>query len=113
MDELQNHEKIRTSLVGKKFGQFTVLKFDHVDKHRSSCWLCECDCGNRIIIWWVDMRTQGNNRSSNRIIEFEGYKHTVAEWARILGVNDSTLRGRIARNDMRDFEKYFDEHNDH
>ena len=210
------HGPKREDITGKRFGRLTVIRHDHDDKHRNSYWLCECDCGNRTIVtrggltsgnttscgcynrqrvseaatthglsrsplyktwrgihdrcenrnttayhryggrgitvcdewsnfenfkyWadesgydehltidridnddnyspdncrWVDMRTQGNNRSSNRVIEFKGYKHTVAEWARIFKVNDSTLRGRIARNDMRDFEKYFYETNDH
>ena len=197
-------------ITGKRFGRLTVIRFDHTDQYRNSYWLCECDCGNKTLVtrgglisgnttscgcynkervseastihgfsrtllykvwrdirtrcenpnstayhryggrgiemcdewkmfekfkdWaiksgyskdltidrinndvgynpdncrWVDWKTQGNNRSTNRNIEFNGHMHTIAEWARILGVNDSTLRSRISRNDMHDFEEYF------
>lgn len=32
------------------------------------------------------------------------------EWTRLLGVNYNTLRNRILRGDMHDFENYFIEH---
>lgn len=56
---------------------------------------------------WVTQQTQCNNRSSNHYITYNGDTHTIAEWARLLQVNYSTLQGRIKRNDMRDFEEYF------
>ena len=34
---------------------------------------------------WVDMKTQQNNRSNNRRIEFNGIKKTVAEWTDEIG----------------------------
>lgn len=51
-----------TSLVGEKFGRLTVLAFDHINKHRSTCWLCECDCGNRIVVSRNHLTT-GNTKS--------------------------------------------------
>ena len=57
---------------------------------------------------WVTQQTQTNNRSTNHFISYNGKTHTIAEWARLLQVNYSTLQGRINRNDMRDFEDYFD-----
>lgn len=36
-------------LIGKKFFSLTVLKKLSVDKHRETCWLCKCDCGNTYI----------------------------------------------------------------
>ena len=208
----RKHGPERENIIGKRFGRLTVVDFDHNDVHRNSYWLCECDCGNKTIVtrgslisgnttscgcynkervresttthglsgtplykawrdmrtrceninnaayhryggrgidicddwkkfenfrdWatdsgydkhltldridnddgyypencrWVDWQTQGNNRSTNRIVEYAGYRHTIAEWVRILGVNDVTLRNRIERNDFRDFERYFNE----
>ena len=56
---------------------------------------------------WVDKVTQANNRSSNKLVEYAGETRTIAEWATILDINYFTLRARINRGDMRDFEKYF------
>lgn len=204
------HGPDREDLTGKRFGRLTVVQYDHDDIHRNSYWLCECDCGNRTIvtrggltsgnttscgcyqiegireratthgmsrtrlykIWremrtrcenenstsyhryggrgigvcddwsdfenfrnwaldngyehdltidrvdndadysqsncrWVDMKTQGNNRSTNHIVEYNGISHTIMEWTRILGVKYNTLRQRILRGDMHNFEEYF------
>ena len=54
---------------------------------------------------WVDCYTQQNNRSNNRHVTYNGITHTVAEWARILDVKYATLRQRINKGDMRDFER--------
>lgn len=56
---------------------------------------------------WVDRMEQANNRGTNRLIEYGGEKHTVAQWARKIGVNYGTLLCRIKRGDMHDFENYF------
>lgn len=208
----RKHGPERENIIGKRFGRLTVIDFVRVDEHRNSYWLCECDCGTRTIVtrggltsgnttscgcfnrervsesttthglsmsplykvwrgirsrcenenntayhryggrgistcdewktfenfkdWavasgyesgltidridndrdyspdncrWTDWATQGNNRSTNRIVEYHGHNHTVMEWTKILGVNYSTLWARINRNDMRDFEEYFGE----
>lgn len=208
----RKHGPEREDITGRRFGRLTVISFDHDDPHRNSYWLCECDCGNKTVVtrggltsgnttscgcynrervsestrthglsrtplykvwrdmrtrcenenniayhryggrgievcdewkkfdnfkdWaldagynkgltidrvdnnsgytptncrWVDWDTQGNNRSTNHIVEYNGHRHNIMEWAKILGVNYSTLWGRIKRNDMRDFEKYFKE----
>lgn len=57
---------------------------------------------------WTDYTTQGNNRCTNRYIEYNGETHTVAEWSRILNVHVETLRHRIKQGNMSDFRKYFD-----
>ena len=57
---------------------------------------------------WSDWYTQANNRRNNRHITYNGVTHTIAEWARILGVPDQLLRGRINRNDMQNFDEYFE-----
>lgn len=32
-------------VLGKKFGRWTVLSFDHIDNRGCSFFLCKCDCG--------------------------------------------------------------------
>lgn len=46
---------------------------------------------------WVTMKKQQNNRSSNRLITYQGETHTSAEWADILGMNYHTLQTRLTR----------------
>lgn len=46
---------------------------------------------------WVDIITQNNNKSSNRIVTANGESHTVSEWSKILCINDSTLCARLDR----------------
>ena len=47
---------------------------------------------------WATRKEHLNNRSNNRIIEFNGESHTPSEWSEITGINSSTI---IARLDIR------------
>ncbi len=47
---------------------------------------------------WVSPKINCRNKRNNRILEFEGEKLCVAEWAERLNVNPNTLRYRIRRN---------------
>ena len=198
-------------LTGMRFGRLTVLDLDHIDYNGIYFWRCQCDCGNEIItrntslnngtttscgcykreiavkrftkhglcehplyvVWermrqrceseydqawhryggrgivvcdewshdfesfynwaiengwepgltldrenndegyfpwncrWVNRTIQANNRSSNRNVRYASEVRTIAEWATIFNINYFTLRARINRGDMRDFEKYF------
>lgn len=58
---------------------------------------------------WVTQTIQQNNRRNNRLITHGDTTHTIAEWSRILDINYQTLRGRLNRNDIRDFKKFFNE----
>lgn len=43
---------------------------------------------------WVDAQAQANNRSSNRVVEFDGKTMTLAEWGRDTGLG-RTLEARL------------------
>lgn len=47
---------------------------------------------------FVSMKEQCNNRRSSVILEYKGEKHTVSQWAEIIGVRSTTLYGRIKKN---------------
>lgn len=44
---------------------------------------------------WATAKDQANNTRRTRFIEFNGERHSVTEWARRLGINQSTLSMRI------------------
>lgn len=44
---------------------------------------------------WVTMKVQGNNKSNNFHISYNGETHTLSEWADITGIKRLTIRARI------------------
>ena len=44
---------------------------------------------------WTDSFTQMNNTRTNHFIEYNGERHTIAEWSRIKGIAWGTLAKRI------------------
>lgn len=44
---------------------------------------------------WATDEEQGNNKKSNRVIEHDGRKQTIAQWAREVGMSRQTLRNRL------------------
>jgi len=46
---------------------------------------------------WATWKQQSRNRSNNRIIEFDGERRCVSEWASITGINHGTLTQRLNR----------------
>lgn len=49
-------------ITGKRFGRLTVIRFDHINNRNQSCWLCQCDCGNQVIVQASSMNS-GNTSS--------------------------------------------------
>jgi len=48
-------------LIGKKFGKLIVVeKYGHKEKH--ILWLCQCDCGNKVVILGYSLRS-GDTKS--------------------------------------------------
>lgn len=48
---------------------------------------------------WSTRGEQGNNQRTNRVLEYDGRKLTMAEWARYFGVNYRTLKWAIGRGE--------------
>lgn len=44
---------------------------------------------------WVDYITQNNHRKSNRFIEIDGERKSVADWSRVSGLKQGTILYRI------------------
>lgn len=47
---------------------------------------------------WVDMKKQGNNRRTNHLLTLNNKTQTLQLWAEEIGINPSSLRERIKRN---------------
>lgn len=52
---------------------------------------------------WANRIEQQNNTRRNHFVVYNGEKHTLAEWSRILNINAEILRRRVNRGDMSDF----------
>lgn len=46
---------------------------------------------------WASSREQGNNRSNNRVLTFNGQEATLSEWSRRQGIGLTTIRERLRR----------------
>lgn len=44
---------------------------------------------------WAVARDQARNRRGNRLVTYGGTSRTVAEWAEMAGLKDTTLRNRL------------------
>lgn len=44
---------------------------------------------------WATKFEQGSNKTINRVITFKGKTHHLAQWARILNINSTTLQTRL------------------
>lgn len=65
------------------YGKYTIERIDVNGDY------CPDNC------CWKTAKEQGNNRRTNRVIEYNGDIHTLMEWSEILEMNYQTLRGRI------------------
>lgn len=46
---------------------------------------------------WVTVKEQGNHRSNNIILSFNGENHTIPEWSEIIGIKQYVIRNRLIR----------------
>ena len=44
---------------------------------------------------WVTTKEQANNRTNNRIVEYNGKYHTLGEWSEITGIKLTTIWARL------------------
>lgn len=46
---------------------------------------------------WATRETQANNMRSNHVLEFQGCRKTISQWARDVGMLKTTIRQRLLR----------------
>ena len=107
------------SLVGMKFGRWTVLSFDGFGGRepfsKNAMWQCVCECGTRRSVIghsirfgrtqsgyspdncrWATSSQQARNRITSRIVSAFGLSLTLAEWAERTGIDYCVLWARIS-----------------
>lgn len=47
----------RIDLTGQRFGRLVVESFAYADKHRNAVWNCICDCGKRVSVYGLNLRS--------------------------------------------------------
>ena len=47
---------------------------------------------------WTTSEKQQNNKDNNYVIEYNGYRHTLAEWSKILNLKYGTLWARLQKH---------------
>ena len=108
-------------LTGQKFGRLTVLERAGSDKRKRALWLCECECGNKIIATGSHLIT-GHTKSCGCIVKRHGLSRTKLwrVWCGILarcgvwkGSSNKTraiyeLRGISVCSDWLNFENFRD-----
>jgi hypothetical protein len=60
-----------------------------IDRENNNDGYCPDNCR------WVTDTKQANNRRNNKFLEYNGKRHTIAEWAKIMNISESALRQRI------------------
>lgn len=58
---------------------------------------------------WVDRKTQSRNMRTNVVIEYDGQKHCLSEWAEILNINYKKLWAQCKRNN-KDYKSIIEKH---
>lgn len=71
-----------------KDGYTDDLTIDRIDVNGN---YCKENCR------WITMKEQSNNRRSNHILEFNGEKLNIEQWAKKLGIPRNRLQNRINR----------------
>lgn len=44
---------------------------------------------------WISMSDQQNNKTSNRVLTFQGISHTLTEWSVLTGIPRTTITNRL------------------
>ena len=85
---------------GTIYGDLTVIKEVAVSALGKRQMLCKCSCGQQVTVRLGHL-TSGHSTTCGQCgIKFNGQQKTVAYWARLYGINESTLRARLRVMDI-------------
>lgn len=85
---------------GTMYGDLKVIKEVEKSAGGKRQMRCICSCGNQSTVRLGHL-TSGHSTSCGQCgILYQGQKKTVAQWARMHGINESTLRARLKIMDL-------------
>lgn len=106
--------------MGDRFGRLKVLSTDTErerepknKKYARRFVICQCDYGYNSTLTidridndgdyspencrWISMSEQASNKRTNVLIEWNGERKTISQWAKVLNVQMKTLHNRLVR----------------
>lgn len=83
-EDWHTFEKFREWSLLNGYGE--SLTIDRIDVNGD---YCPTNCR------WATRTVQSNNMRSNRLVDVNGNKHTIADWSRLSGINGGTIRKRL------------------
>lgn len=78
---------------GDTYGELTVIR--EVESSGKRQVLCKCSCGQQTTARLGHLRSGHSSTCGKCGVEYKGERRTVAEWARLHGLKESTLRARL------------------
>lgn len=78
---------------GDEYGDLKIIR--EVASAGKRHFLCQCACGNKATVRLGHLRSGHSTTCGNCGIEFRGERKTLAEWASLYGLKESTLRARL------------------
>lgn len=82
-------------LTGKRFNRLTIIKRVENNRFGKVCWLCECDCGNEVIVESQNIRT--NHTKSCGCLNMEQRSKTGKKYGRLKGRENGLKQKNIPK----------------
>jgi transcription elongation factor Elf1 len=85
-------------IPGTEYGDLKVIK--EVESKSKRHFLCQCSCGQRTTVRLGHL-TSGHSTTCGMCgIKYQGQRKSIRQWAKMYGLNESTLRARLKLMDI-------------
>ena len=81
-------------LTGRRFGKLVVREFYDISENRSSRWVCDCDCGNTIVVQRNRLTTGSRTSCGCKQREIDDLTGKKFGKLTVLGLNHKDARGK-------------------
>lgn len=79
--------------AGDKYGDLTIIR--EVESKGKRHVLCNCSCGQQATTRLGHLLSGHSTTCGKCGVEYKGERKTIAEWASLYGLKESTLRARL------------------
>lgn len=81
--------------VGEKYGDLKVLREVDPSASGKRQMLCQCSCGTNVTVRLGHLRSGHSQTCGKCGIKYKVERKTIAQWAALHGLKESTLRARL------------------